>query len=185
MKRWLCVLLLIGLGLSSGIARAGDMQWYSTDLPVAGLTLGYSSGLWDVTLPVDFGMSFSATDQVDLDFTFGSGTAGAYREWGSFFGDMSAGVGGWDQHFYGDNYPPVGSWELWFPDGVGLDGRTSVHFSFCPMGMGDIVTWPDVTFSSASLNVFAEAAPVPEPSSLLVLGAGILGLAGIIRKKHG
>lgn len=27
--------------------------------------------------------------------------------------------------------------------------------------------------------------PVPEPSSLLALGAGILGLVGIIRKKHG
>lgn len=30
-----------------------------------------------------------------------------------------------------------------------------------------------------------EQAPVPEPSSLLALGAGVLGLAGFIRKKHG
>ncbi len=44
-------------------------------------------------------------------------------------------------------------------------------------GSSDYTTWETITF--------AAVAPVPEPATMLLFGLGILGLAGVSRKKLG
>ena len=60
-----------------------------------------------------------------------------------------------------------------FPVGVAFSGTAmSIDFG----GVANQIVFDDVTFGSSQVGT-------PEPSSLLLLGSGVLGLAGMIRRK--
>jgi hypothetical protein len=60
-------------------------------------------------------------------------------------------------------------------DTTGLASGLSVHF--------DLYTIIDGKLYKAPLSHDAQSAPVPEPASMMLLGVGLIGLAGIGRKK--
>ena len=60
-----------------------------------------------------------------------------------------------------------------FPVGVAFSGTAmSIDFG----GVANQIVFDDVTFGSSQVGT-------PEPSSLLLLGSGVLGLAGVVRRK--
>ena len=60
-----------------------------------------------------------------------------------------------------------------FPAGISFAG-TAMSLDF--NGVADQIVFDDVTFGSSHVGT-------PEPSSLLLLGSGVLGLAGMVRRK--
>ena len=69
---------------------------------------------------------------------------------------------------YGAGYCPF------YPIGVTFSGTAqSINFG----GTANYIVFDDVTFGSATPG------NTPEPSSLILLGSGALGLAGVVRRK--
>lgn len=58
-----------------------------------------------------------------------------------------------------------------------IDGKLTVALQVTGTGQADI------KLDSSVLTVEAEAAPVPEPATMVLLGTGLVGLAGASRKK--
>jgi hypothetical protein len=104
---------------------------------------------------------------------------GIYPTWFTAYSfDFSDGL--WTQDVYdtqpGENGKDTGFQKDFLINLSGLDSTiTSVHF--------DLYTkTQDGIYKFAPFSHDAEAAPVPEPSTILLFGSGIFGLVGMVRK---
>ncbi len=150
---------------SGGVSGAG---WSLSEL---GDTFG---GNWTLTSQVNITrllIDAGPGDSVfDTDFGGAYGTNGSARGW-TF--DLQSGATGLDLNVF-------------YRDQVALSGSAPV---------GDLYRYLDVNFSSAfsgsmvyiadtdNLKFAGDIQPIPEPGTMMLLGSGLVGLAGFARKR--
>lgn len=72
------------------------------------------------------------------------------------------------------------NWEIWWilqPFGGTQEELSALTRMFAEIEYGGISIYEEITRDSSS-------APVPEPATMMLFGLGLLGLAGVSRKKH-
>ena len=85
---------------------------------------------------------------------------------------------------------PVGSSASWMVSGVTSDGLSSWNALFTVQFtvpyqtvLSDIAAGQATNTYSATVDVTPDISPTPEPGTLVMLGSGLLGMAGLIRRK--
>jgi len=158
----------------------GNYTWSSTNVSnqggsVFGYTGGYGylgNGFWDGALGPMAGLndSFDAWGVQDtMTFAF----TNSVLEVGGFFNYVPNGSMPTTIAVYDTSFNLIESYNLTFVVGTGVNlGQWLGFQETTPIG-----------YFTMTGNYIGVVNPIPEPGSLLLLGSGVLGLAGVIRRK--
>jgi hypothetical protein len=157
-----------------------NYTWTSTNAThqggsVFGYTGGYGfggNGFWNGRLGPMAGLNdsfdvYGVTDTMTFAFTT------PVDEVGGFFNYVPFGSTLTTLAVYDASFNLIESYNLTFVTGTGVNLGEWIEFS---------ETTP-ISFFTMTGNYVGVANPIPEPGSLLLLGSGLLGVAGMIRRK--
>lgn len=173
-------------GFGSGPGPNYGIVFSSDSLAIISVLDGGTGNFSNVPPPATDTIAFflnGVGDLMDVAAGFTTGFSFYYAAAAGIGGsvDVYSGLDGTGTDLAHLDLPPNGSfcgveaYSCWSEVGVSFPGAAeSVVFS----GSANYIGFADITLGSSQVNT-------PEPGSLLLLGSGVLGLAGVMRRKLG
>ncbi len=144
----------------------GGSYWTPSTTPLAFKAYSASSTAYTSFANLNF---YDVPDNWD-------GTIGS--NWG-FLSDLLKSSISWNEGTFLGNNSRLGWGISHANDGSITTGPSVNHFSYVPLG-----AYNNGSFWADTVVISSASAPVPEPATMLLFGIGLLGLAGVSRRKQ-